>query len=416
MTSRQSLKDTLEHRTPDHLVVDIGSTPVSGAHVLIVEKLRQHYGLEKRPVKAFEPYQMLGLIEEDLLDAIGVDVIGVHARNTMFGFPNKKWKEFRMPWGQVVMVSDGFNTKTDSNGDLLVYPEGDTSVKPSGRMPASGYFFDSIVRQEHFDENKLNAEDNMEEFKHLSEDDLDYYDVEVKRVKDSGRGVMANFGGTGLGDIALVTAPFLKDPKGIRDITEWYISTAIRQDYIHEIFSYQYNIALENFKTIYSKIGNSIDVVYICGTDLGTQSSSFCSVETFNSLYAPYYKKLNDWIHTNTKWKTFKHCCGSIKKFIPSFIECGFDILNPVQYSADDMDVQELKSEFGDDIVFWGGGIDTQKVLPFGTVDEVKTETIKQIDILSKNGGFVFNTVHNIQANTPIENVIAMFEVLQEHR
>ena len=209
MTSRQSLKDTLEHRTPDHLVVDIGSTPVSGAHVLIVEKLRQHYGLEKRPVKAFEPYQMLGLIEEDLLDAIGVDVIGVHARNTMFGFPNKKWKEFRMPWGQVVMVSDGFNTKTDSNGDLLVYPEGDTSVKPSGRMPASGYFFDSIVRQEHFDENKLNAEDNMEEFKHLSEDDLDYYDVEVKRVKDSGRGVMANFGGTGLGDIALVTAPFL---------------------------------------------------------------------------------------------------------------------------------------------------------------------------------------------------------------
>jgi uroporphyrinogen-III decarboxylase len=131
-------------------------------------------------------------------------------------------------------------------------------------------------------------------------------------------------------------------------------------------------------------------------------------------LWAPYYKIINSWIHQNTQWKTFKHCCGAVVPFIPKFIECGFDILNPVQCSAAGMDPDTIKREFGQDIVFWGGGVDTQKVLPFGTVDEVRRQVLERCRIFGQGGGFVFNSIHNIQARTPRENIIAMFDAVKE--
>jgi len=192
------------------------------------------------------------------------------------------------------------------------------------------------------------------------------------------------------------------------------MSTLMRQDYIHEVFDKQTDIAVENLGKIHDRIGNRIDVVFTCGTDFGTQSTQFCSPETFNSLYLPYYKKVNDWIHHNTIWKTFKHSCGAVIPFMESFIEAGFDILNPVQINALDMNPEFLKKEFGDRLVLWGGGIDTQQVLPFGKPEEVKKQAINNCRIFGENGGFVFNAVHNIQANVPIENVVAMLEGLKE--
>ena len=153
----------------------------------------------------------------------------------------------------------------------------------------------------------------------------------MKAAATTGRAVIGSFGGTGFGDIALVPAPFLKHPKGIRDVTEWYVSTASRKGYVHKIFERQCELALQNLDKVYAAIGNSIQAVFICGTDFGTQSSAFCSVNTFRDLYFPYYKQVNDWIHSHTQWKTFKHSCGAVSKFLPSFIDAGFDILNPVQ-------------------------------------------------------------------------------------
>ncbi len=416
MKQRDHLKRTLTHQQPERLVVDFGSTPVTGIHASIVEQLRDFYGLEKRPVKVDEPYQMLGMIEDDLVETLGIDVCGIPARKTMFGFINENWKEFRLPWGQVVLVSEHFQTTEDVNGDLLIYPEGDRSAPASARMPRDSFFFDSIIRQEPLDEDKLNPEDNLEEFSEISEEDIRYFADRVAELQKTGKGIVANFGGTALGDIALVPGPFMKYPKGIRDITEWYMSTLTRPDYIHTIFSKQTDIALKNFQKLYNRIGNSIDVVFLCGTDFGSQDSAFCSVDTFEQLYAPYYKKINEWIHQNTSWKTFKHSCGSVRVLIPSLLEAGFDILNPVQCSAKDMDPRELKNEFGEHIVFWGGGVDTQKTLPFGTPDQVREEVKQRIDIFAENGGFVFNTIHNVQANTPLENLVAMFETIKRYR
>jgi uroporphyrinogen-III decarboxylase len=281
-------------------------------------------------------------------------------------------------------------------------------------MPKTGYFFDAIERQGPVDDSTLKIEDNLEEFGRVTDRDLEFWKEQVLNAGKSGKGVLANLGGTALGDIALVPAVQLKNPKGIRGVTEWYISTLIREDFIKELYDRQTDIAIENLKDFHGVIGNNIDVVYICGADFGTQNSTFCSPETFARVWLPYYKKVNDWIHQNTEWKTFKHSCGSIISLMDLFIVAGFDIINPVQINASGMDPAELKKKYGDRIIFWGGGVDTQGVFAFGTPEQVKEQVKRQVSILNKNGGFVFNTVHNIQANVPFENVVAMLEALKE--
>ena len=233
-------------------------------------------------------------------------------------------------------------------------------------------------------------------------------------ASQSNRGVIANFGGTGLGDIALVPGPMMTRPKGIRDITEWYMSTVLRQDLLHEIFEKQTDIAIENLKILAEKMGDSVDAAFICGTDFGTQDSSFCSTDTFDELYMPYYKKVNGWIHESTNWKTFKHSCGAVENFMSHFIEAGFDIINPVQCSAAGMDPKILKERYGRDLVFWGGGVDTQRTLPFCNPQEVRAEVLERCEIFSRDGGFIFNAIHNVQAQTPVENIVAMIEAVKE--
>jgi hypothetical protein len=413
MNSKERFISTLHHRQPDKVAIDFGSTATSGIHVLAVERLRDYYGLNKHPVKVIDPYQMLGEIEPDLQEVLGVDVIGAWGKNNIFGIANENWKEFNTPWGQKVLVPGNFNTRTDENGDLLMFPQGDMSVPASGRMPETGYFFDAIIRQQPINDAELNPEDNLEEFLNVTDEELVYWEMLIESSLKSGKGIIANFGGTSLGDIALVPGLDMKYPKGIRDIAEWYMSIIMRSDYIHAVFAKQTDIALSNLKKIYQVIGNKVDAVEICGNDFGTQDSLFCSPETFREMYTPYYRKMNDWVHQNTTWKTFKHSCGAVVPLLNHFIEAGFDILNPVQINASGMDPEFLKENFGERIVFWGGGVDTQKMLPFGTPDEIETQVLKMCEIFNKNGGFVFNTVHNIQANVPVENIAAVIKALK---
>ena len=412
LTSREKLQLALEHR-PGPIPLDLGATAVTGIHVSCLAALRKHFGLPEEPVKVHDPYQMLGWPEDDILNALNVDIAGVSSPWTMFGYENKDWKPWKTPWGQNVLVGEGF--QVDENDDyILIYPEGDRTVPPSGQMPRSGYFFDTMIRQPPLDMENLNVEDNFEEFALISESILADLKRQVASAKASGRGIIANISGTAFGDVAIVPAPFLKHPKGIRDIAEWYMATASNQPYVHKIFTQQLKIALVNLEKIHAVLGNDIDAVNLCGTDFGTQSSTFCSQKTFRNLWLPYYKELNDWIHTHTKWKTFKHSCGAIAGFLPLFIESGFDIINPVQCSAVGMDARKIKDAFGEKLVFWGGGIDTQHTLPFGTPEQVREQVLQRCEIFSHHGGFVFNTVHNIQAKTPPQNIVAMFDALHE--
>ena len=415
MTSKERTLKALAHESPDRIPIDFGATPVTGIHVLAIERLREHFGFEKRPVRVIEPYQMLGEIDPELMDALQIDIIGLNPKNNMFGIYNSgKLKEFETFWGQTVLVPKNFNTSYDDSGNLLIHPEGDLTVTASAKMPKASYFFDAVIRQEPIDESKLNPADNLEEFNPIEDEDLEYWKEEIKKVEGTDKAVIANFGGTALGDIALVPGLNLKRPKGIRDIAEWYMSVIMRPDYIHEIFSKQSDIALSNLDKIYKVVRDKVDIVFLCGTDFGTQDSQFCGIDTLEEMYLPYYKKINNWIHDNTNWKTFKHSCGAVEPFINSFIEAGFDILNPVQINATGMDPRHLKDTYGDKITFWGGGVDTQKVLSFGTENEVKDQVEENLRIFGENGGYVFNTVHNIQANVPPRNIIAMLETIKK--
>jgi hypothetical protein len=419
MTSRERTIAALNHDYGDMIPFDIGSTSVTGMQVSTVYKLRQVLKLDEpgTPVKVIEPYQMLGEIAPDLINLLGIDVIGMWSRKNMFGFENKNWKKWTLFDGTPVLVPGDFNTIPNENGDIFMYPEGDKSLAPSGRMPKGGFYFDAVVRQDPIDENNLCVEDNLEEFSLISDEDLNYFEAEAERLyTQTDKAIVASFGGTAFGDIALVPAMWLRHPKGIRDIQEWYMSTLIRKDYIYSLFEKQCEIALKNLEKIYSVVGNKICVTFLTGTDFGTQCGPFISSDLYRDLYQPFHKEINNWIHKNTGWKTFMHSCGSIYKLIPDFIESGFDILNPVQCSASDMNASRLKKEFGEKITFWGGGVDTQKTLPFGSAGEVRDEVKLRMDTFGPGGGFVFNAIHNIQARVPIENLMAMFETFRDSR
>lgn len=416
MTSRERLATTLEHRQPDRVCVDFGATFVTGIHVSVVHRLRQRLlGESDHRVKVIEPYQMLGEIDDGLREVLGIDVVGVLPRRSIFGTESCDWKPFRLFDGTECLVPGHFNVTPADDGGWLMYPEGDTSVPASGHMPEGGYFFDAIIRQEPIDEAKLSVADNLEEFTPLSAEDLRYFREKARWLEERGdRGSILVIPGSAFGDIALVPAPFLKHPKGIRDVAEWYMSTKVRRDFVYEIFERQCEVALRNIATLIEVMGDRVQVALITGTDFGTQRGPFIAPASYRDLYQPFHRRVNDWIHARSTWKTFIHSCGSVYALIPDFIAAGFDILNPVQCSAAEMEGPRLKREFGKDLVFWGGGVDTQRTMAFGTPSQVYDEVRERVRLFNEGGGYVFNSVHNIQGNTPIENVEALFRALRE--
>ncbi|HSO28209.1 MAG TPA: uroporphyrinogen decarboxylase family protein [Anaerolineales bacterium] len=419
MNARERLSLTLAHRPPDRVPLDLGATPVSGMHVSMVYQLRQALALDPpgTPVRVTNITQMLGEIAPDLAEALGVDTLPLERPVQSFGIANTDWKEWRTFDDTPVLVPGGFNTRLEPNGDLLMYPQGDFTAPPSGRMPSGGYYFDALVRQPPLDESRLDPADNLEEFGLLSDAELAYYAAEAERLfMQTDKALVGNPGGTGFGDIAQVPAVQLAYPRGIRDLEEWYMSLAMRPDYIAEVFAGQCEVALQNLARFYEAVGEKIAVIFLSGTDFGGQNSLLFSPRTYRRLFKPNQKRLNDWVHANTGWKTMIHTDGAMWDLIPDLIEAGFDILNPVQFSATGMDPERLKSTFGEQITFWGAGVDTQKTLPFGTPDEVRAEVGQMLATFRPGGGFVFAGVHNIQAGVPLENLLAFFEAFQAGR
>lgn len=414
MSSKELVNQALSHQKISKIPVDFGSTTVTGMHCKVVEGLRNYYGLTSKPVKVIEPYQMLGEIDEELQQIIGIDAVSIFGPKDLFGINQENYKEAVTPWGQIILIPMDYDFTPDSKNDVYVFPEGDRNCSPSGIMPDNCYFFNAIERQLPIDENTLIPDDNNEEYGLLSEADLQHFEKEALKASQKGKCVVASFGGTALGDVALIPGMSLKHPKGIRSVAEWYMATITQQDLIHQMFDKQIDIAISNYEKLWKRIGDNVDVIYLCGADFGTQNSQFCSVETFRSLWLPHYKRMTDWIHHHTSWKVFKHSCGSIVPLLPAMIEAGFDIINPVQINAKGMDPIFLKEEFGKDITFWGGGVDTQIILPSAPANKVYDHVLRQCEIMSKDGGFVFSSIHNIQANVPIENIVAMINAVHD--
>lgn len=417
MTPRERVAAALDHREPDRVPLDIGSTAVTGISAWALYRLRIALGLsrEGEPVRVTEPYQMLGEVTDDLREALGIDTQGMGGPKTLFGWENADWKPWALPDGTPVLVPSAFNTRPEADGSVLQYPAGDHSCAPCARMPAGGYYFDTICRQPPLDDDRLDPTDNLQEFQPLADEELAHYAETADRLhRETDDAIVCGMPGLAFGDIALVPAMWLKEPRGIRGVEEWYASLALRKDYVKRVFEGQMEIGLDNLGRVAEVTGDRIQVAMVTGTDFGTQRGLFASVASYRDLFKPYHTAVNAWIHTHTPWKTLIHSCGAVDELIEDFIDAGFDILNPVQCSAAGMEPRHLKDAYGDRITFWGGGVDTQRTLPFGTPDEVRSEVLARLEVFAPGGGFVFNAIHNIQQGTPPENLVAMFQALKE--
>jgi hypothetical protein len=412
MTSRERVRKAIAHEPTDRVPIDLGSTAISGIHASAYARLKKALGITSGVTRVYEPYQMLGEVEDAVRKALGVDTAGIAFPNTIFGYKNENWKRFRMFDGTEVEISGNFQYDVQPDGSIVQYPKGDRSAPPSGRMPKDGYFFDTIVRQEPIDEAALDPREFVEQSYSLySEEDMRFLETESTRLyRDTEYSLVGNFAGGNFGDIAFVPGPDIPYPKGIRDPEEWYVSIISRRGYIEEIFRLQLEVGMKNLEMYRQAVGDRIDVVVISGTDFGSQNGPFIAPQTYREIFKPLHKTVNDWVHAHTPWKTFYHTCGSIVPFLDDFAEAGVDILNPVQISAAGMAPELLKDRYGKKFTFWGGAVDAQHTLAFGTPGQVGEEARRNVRVFGKGGGFVFNNVHNIQATVPTENIVALFE------
>jgi len=417
MTSRERVNMAINHQKPDRIPFDLGSTACSSIHGVELRRLRAKLGLKDEISKVIDPMMFISDVPMDVIDALEVDVVAIFPKGTTLGYRNENWKPWTLPDGSEVLMGGDFVCTIGEDGTRYAYPEGDTSVPPSAKMAKTGLYFDVIVRQEDLDaKTEWDArKDYHDQYGFFTDQDLKDLEEQVEFFwNETDKALVGNYWQGGLGDNLHIAAPRLKVTKGIRDLGDWMMAMLLRPEYLKEFFDMQTDYTLANLKSYYEVAGNKLCCMIHTGTDFGQQGGLLISRDLYRELYQPFHKKVNDWIKANTEWKTFIHTCGGVFDLIPDILDAGFEMLNPIQVSAAGMDAQRLKDTYGDKLVFWGGGANPQGALTYGTPEEVYEETKKNAEILSKGGGFVAATVHNLQYNVPVDNFMAQLKAFRD--
>jgi len=393
MSSRERVLAAIDHREPDRVPIDLGGTRVTSIEPGLYTRLREQLEVRGDPVKVLDVWQMLAWVEQPVVEALGVDVLPVPRLIQDFGMRIDAWRPWQLDDGTLVQMPANFEPVTDEDGSLCIYQDGELVGK---KVPASP-FFDRMVEFKVYD-----PLPPIESFKMpmFTDKDLAWrrHWAETLRAQTD-KALMGEFG------------PILGRWGSYQ---EWMYTIAANPDYVIAYYERKVENLLANLKLYADAVGDNIDVIW-WGEDFGTQAGLMISPRMFNQMVAPYYKRLFDWVHAHTAWKVFFHCCGAIYPIIGTWIDCGVDILNPVQTTAAGMEPKKLKTEFGDRLVFWGGGIDTQTVLPFGTLDEIREQVQERIRIFGPGGGFVFNPTHNIQSDVTVDRLLAMFQAVHDY-
>ena len=393
MNSRQRVMAALNHHQPDRVPIDLGGTRQSGIAASTYHQLKRKLDISS-PTRVYDVYQMLAEVERPIMERFGADVIGLNRPDVAFGIVNEGWKPWRLFDQTPVDVPDGFHPVTEPSGDLALM----RGKEVVARMPKGGYYFDRLEVY------PGGAHQAVEEVSPpvISDQLCDHYHRQSESL----------FQNTDFAVIAPMGPPYeLFYGLGTGNFEAWMMAFAAEPDYVNALCEKLVDVWIENLRRFSSAVGNHVQILQF-NDDFGTQSAPFISVKMFRELIMPHYKRGLDWIRENTEWKVFLHSDGAILPLIPSIIEMGVDVLNPIQTSASGMDPETLKSEFGDQLVFWGGSLDCQKTLPFGSAEDVRREVTEHVRIFSPGGGYVFAPVHNIQAGVPAENVIAMFDAV----
>lgn len=379
MNSRERLLTTLKHQEPDHIPFDLGSTQVTGIHVVAYERLRAYLGLPRVTPTVCDVIQQLALPDDDVIEQFGVDVRGLFPLN-----------------------SHNWNIVNRDVGDYWEYVDewGITHHRPK----SDGLYY-SVVRSPLADPALTVSDVRAYRFPNTGDPArIEGLRARAEQYRAQGRAVM----------IKGVLAGIFEMAQRVRGMENLLMDMASNDALAGALFDKMLELKLAFWEMALPRLRDVIDVISEAD-DYGTQTSQLISPRMFRQQIKPRLATLFARIHQLApNAKLFFHSCGNVRPLLSDFIEIGVDILNPIHITATGMEPRALKRDFGDAIVFWGGGVDTQDVLPHGTPEQVKDNVRRNLDALAPGGGYVFCAVHNIQADVPPQNIVAMWEALRE--
>jgi len=378
MTSRERVLKALNHEEPDRVPVDLGGSLTNASIAKkAYSELRKYLGLKGDKAEVVDVMQQLVRPDEQILKRFGIDVYGIGAK------PPKGWK-----------------LAIEEDKDNYYYTD-EWSIRY--RMPKGhGYYFDIV-------ESPLaNLDmDSLKDYQWPDPHDSGRREGLEEEVRDLYKNT----------DYALFlnapTSGIFEKSSALRGFENFYMDLVVNPKFAEIILDKMLEFYLDYWEEILPLVGRYVQIIKM-GDDLGGQDGPLINPELYRRMIKPRHKEIFSFIKKRTDAKLYLHSCGAIYEFIPDIIECGVDILNPIQVSAKGMDTKRLKQEFGDKLSFWGG-IDTQRVLTFGTPEDVEEEVKRRIVDLAPGGGYILSSVHNIQPNVPPENIVAMFEAARKY-
>jgi len=410
MNSRERILSAINHQQPDRVPVDIGATPSSGISAIAYNNLKKHLGIGKEPTKVYDVVQQLAEPEWDILNHFENDVLDI---GRTFTTNKEDWYDIMLQDGSKAQYPKWFRPYQDEKG---VWRVPNKHGKIIAKMPPGSTFFDQTTFPY--------IDGYPDTFKDLPQamDKVMWSAFPVSPWDHAGENTFWNDLRTNCLKLRNETDKALIIGVGC-NLFEW--GTFLRRmDYflmdlvmepvkVEALLDALMEHHLSTLEKICHAVGDIVDMVKF-GDDLGMNNGPFMSPETYQKLFKPRHKQLCDFAKKNSCMHTYLHSCGSIYKLIPDLIEAGFEILNPVQTNCRDMEPEKLKREFGKEITFWGGGIDTASVLNHGKPEDIRRHVLDRLEIFNQGGGYVFNTVHNILPDVPPENIVAMFDAVQE--
>jgi len=399
MNHRERVLTALRHQEPDRVPIDLGATGDSTLLAVGYQAFRRHLGLAPSTTRVIDIYQHTAVIEEDVRQALGVDVMPV------FDEP-KAWRKDTLPDGSSVEFPARFRPHRREDGSQVVF---DAAGHVVLKMPRGGHYFDPVY-------SPLAGATHVREIeKHM--DAIVNYDTPAhldKGYEEQARKAKTLRERTDYALVGFFGGHILQAGQSLRGWELFLMDLLSNKKFAHALMEALTEAHLRRFERYAATVGPHVDVIHF-EEDLGMQDRPLMRPSLYREMVKPYHKKLFDFARSRCKAFLLLHTDGAVAPFLPDFIEMGVDAVNPVQVSAAGMDTKKLKKEFGKDITFWGGGCDSQSILPFGTPEQVSGEVKRRIDDLSPGGGFVFAPIHNVQSGVPPENSVAMFRTAREY-
>jgi uroporphyrinogen decarboxylase len=415
MTKRERVLKAIQHREPDRVPLDLGAMRSTGITAIAYGKLKKHLGITAGGTYVYDVVQQLAQPETAILDYVDADVIDL---GRAFLLEDTDWKDFVLPDGSPAKIPAYANLEPDGEGGWVARSRDGTVI---GTMPRGAFY----LSQNHFpllgwDGRSRKPLERLPELmdrvtwaalptapwhRPLGDEHL----AEIRRrarelYETTDYAIMAGFGGNLLewGQFLCRIDVFLAD----------LIENPAKAEALLDRLTELHLASLEKFL---DTIDGYVQIIQM-GDDLGTQLAPQISPEMYRRFFKPRHKRIYERVRRRDGIHLFLHSCGSIADLLPDLIETGVEIINPVQTSARGMDPERLKREFGRDLTFWGGGCDTQRLLPDGTEREIDDQVRRRMEIFGPGGGFVFTQVHNILPNVPPRNIVAMIEAAKTYR